>query len=145
MQYWNEMNTKYGFADGESYPAGIEIYRDVYVKAVSRLAEHFGSDYRVVPYDRCGVHNFCLWYFTTKEWFENVYLPRQEPSKKWVAVDNTEVTAGEKIFFDDTDDAMYKAIELALDLDIDRYVEVQTSVAPSFGEFLENVSTGNIF
>lgn len=136
MQYWEEMNTKFGFGDGECYPAGIEIYRDVYLKTISRLAEHFGSDYRVVPYDRCGVHNFCLWFYVSKAWFESVYLPKQEAGQPWKAVDEDDIHAAETEFCNGADYPMVEAIELAHELDIDQYIDVQTSLSPEFEGFL---------
>lgn len=138
MQYWDEMNDKYGFGDGGCYPAGIETYRDIYVKTVSRLAEYLESDYRVVPYNRCGVHNYCLWYFVSKNWFETVYLPMQEPEKQWSAVTETEIQAAESEFFENTDYMMAAAVELARELDIDQYVNIQVDLSPSFGEFLND-------
>lgn len=138
MQYWNEMNTKYGFSDGESYPAGIEIFRDLYVKAVSRLAEHFGSDFRVVPYNRCGVHNYCLWFYVTKEWFESIYLPLQKSGQMWPSVGEREIRAAETSFANAADDAMQKAVDRAFELELDNYVEVEVKLADDFGEFLLN-------
>lgn len=60
MRYWEDMQDKWGFSDGNAIPEGIEVYRDVYVRVVNRLATRFGSKYRAAPYDRGGVHNWCL-------------------------------------------------------------------------------------
>lgn len=60
MRYWEEMQSKWGFHDGEAIPEGIEHYRAVYIRAVNRLAEQLDSQVRTVAYNRCGLHNFCL-------------------------------------------------------------------------------------
>lgn len=136
MQYWDEMNTKYGFAEGLCCPAGLEIYRNVYVKTVSKLAEHFGSDYRVVPYDGCGSRNTCFWIYVPKAWFESVYLPKQEAGQEWTAVRENDIRAAGQIFLDEADYPMVEAIGLARELGIDQYIEVQTSLSPGFEAFL---------
>lgn len=60
MRYWDEMTSKYGFNDGESIPEGIEIYRDIYIRTVNKLASGYGSKVRAYGYDRPGVHNWCM-------------------------------------------------------------------------------------
>lgn len=60
MDYWEEMNSKWGFSDGEAVPPDAEQRREVYVTAINRLAERLGSAYRVEAYDRPGMHNWCL-------------------------------------------------------------------------------------
>ena len=37
MNYWSEMQSKWGFGDGDAVPAGIEHYRTAYILAVSAL------------------------------------------------------------------------------------------------------------
>ena len=138
MQYWDEMNTRYGFAEGLCCPAGLEIYRDVYVKTVSKLAEYFGSAYRVVPYDSGGSRNTCLWFYVSKVWFENVYLPKQETGQPWKAVDDDDISAAENDFRDEADYPMVEAVELARELGIDQYIEVQASLSPEFEGFLSD-------
>lgn len=60
MKYWEDMQSKYGFSDGEAVPEGAEVYREVYIAAVNAMAEKLGCAQRAVPYDRPGVHNWCL-------------------------------------------------------------------------------------
>ena len=60
MRFWDDMQNKYGFSDGEAVPDGAEVYRAVYIRAVNALAEQLGSTVRAVAYDRPGVHNWCL-------------------------------------------------------------------------------------
>jgi len=131
MQYWDEMNDKYGFGDGSAYPAGIEIYRDVYLKTVNKLAENRNSNLRIVPFDRGGVHNFCLWMVVPKECFESEFLPKQEPGKRWVGVDSM---PGDE---PDMDDELETAIEDAMGMDLDRFVLVNPVLSEEFTEFLD--------
>lgn len=67
MNYWDEMDDKYGFNDGCAVPVGAEKYRRVYVQAVNAIAEALGSSLRCYAYDRPGVHNWCLILFDTAE------------------------------------------------------------------------------
>src|SRR4051794_25024654 len=60
MRFWNEMQSKYGFADGEAIPEGVDVFRAVYIRAVNVLAAQLGSTVRAVVYDRPGIHNSCL-------------------------------------------------------------------------------------
>ena len=137
MRFWDEMNTKYGFGDGKSCPDGIEIYRDIYVKTVSKLAEHLGSDFRVVPYNRGGVHNVCLWFFVSKKWFENVYLSKQASGKPWSAATEDDIQGAESEFFEKADDMMDEAISLAFDLGIDGFVQFKAKQSKEFERFLK--------
>lgn len=60
MHYWDQMQSKWGFADGDAVPRDAHAAREVYVAGVNRLAERFGSRWRVGAYDRPGLHNHCL-------------------------------------------------------------------------------------
>ena len=60
MMYWNEMLSKWGFADGEATPPFVELHRRAYVLAVNALAKSLGSERRAVAYDRNGMHNSVL-------------------------------------------------------------------------------------
>jgi hypothetical protein len=60
MNYWDDMQSKFGFGDGEAVPEGAECYREVYISVVNALAEKLGSGVRAVPWDRPGCHNWCL-------------------------------------------------------------------------------------
>lgn len=138
MQYWDEMNNKYGFGDGSAYPAGVELYRDVYVKTVNKLAENRNSELRVVPFDRGGVHNYCLWMVVPKEWFETVFLPKQKPGEQWEGVDFKDLPdpdAPEP----EPDEELEAAIEEAMGLDLDSFVEVNPKLAEGFSEFLNGM------
>jgi len=43
MKYWDEMQSKWGFEDGGCVPAGAEVYREVYIRAVNLMAKKLGS------------------------------------------------------------------------------------------------------
>jgi hypothetical protein len=135
MQYWEEMNDKYGFGDGGAYPAGIELYRDVYLKVVNKLAENRNSELRIVPFDRGGVHNYCLWMVVPKEWFETVFLPKQKPGAQWEGVDFKDIPDANDPE-PEPDDELEAAIEDAMGMDLDSFVEVNPVLAEGFGEFL---------
>lgn len=135
MQYWEEMNDKYGFGDGSAYPAGIELYRDVYLKTVNKLAENRNSELRIVPFDRGGVHNYCLWMVVPKEWFEKEYLPKQKKNKQWEGVDFYDLpdpNAPEP----QPDEELEAAIEDAMGMDLDNFVEVNPVLSKDFAKFL---------
>lgn len=138
MQYWDEMNNKYGFGDGSAYPAGVELYRDVYVKTVNKLAENRNSDLRIVPFDRAGVHNYCLWMVVPKEWFETVYLPKQKPGEQWEGVDFKDLPNPDEPE-PEPDAELETAIEEAMGLDLDSFVEVNPVLAEGFTEFLNGM------
>ena len=60
MRYWDEMESKWGFDDGEDVPEDADMYRRIYVQAVNALAEKHGSEMRAAAYNRPGAHNWCL-------------------------------------------------------------------------------------
>lgn len=132
MQYWNEMSEKYGFGDGGAYPVGIELYRDVYVKTVNKLAEKHGSNVRILPYNRNGIHNNCMWVCVSKEVFEEVakhYGYRDE--KVWEAVEG-------RLELSSRDKAMYTAIADAFEMTLDDFIVVEPYIAHDFPDFLLN-------
>lgn len=138
MQYWEEMNNKYGFGDGSAYPAGVELYRDVYLKTVNKLAENRNSDLRIVPFDRGGVHNFCLWMVVPKEWFETVYLPKQKPGEQWEGAEWNDIPNADEPE-PEPDEQLEAAIEDAMGMDLDSFVEVNPKLAEGFTEFLNGM------
>lgn len=110
MRYWEDMRSKGGFADGEAVPDGAELYRAVYVRTVNRLAEQRGSDVRAVPYDRPGMHNWCLIVFRDARNLDGESVP--------------------------ADLGLEAAIDQAHTLDVDDYLRVSVTVDPSFDLFL---------
>ena len=125
MQYWYEMDSKWGFADGSAYPAGIEIFRDVYIQTVNKLAEKHGSAVRVVPFDRGGCHNYCLWITVEKGWFEENYKGQPITSCPKAAK---------------KDDAFEKAVEEAMEIGVDEFVIVDPKIdKEAFDLFLSDI------
>ncbi len=114
MRFWDEMQAKSGFSDGESVPEGADVYREVYIRAINRLAEQRGSTVRAVAYDRPGMHNWCLVTFRVAG-----------------TPDGTEVLP---------DDQMDTAIEQALDLDLDGFVPVVVAIHADFARFLADLT-----
>jgi hypothetical protein len=134
MKYWIEMESKFGFNDGDSMPSGVEVYREVYLKAVNALAKKHGSKVRAVPFDRPGMHNWCLWVLIPTAWFEKKYLPRQ--NGKWVPIGNDD----ELLSCDLAADAAFQAaVEAAMDLGLDEFVNVTVEVQPGFAELLQEL------
>ena len=138
MQYFESMKGKYGFDDGAACPVGIEIFRDIYAKAINRLAELRGSDLRIVPYDRPGCHNVYMVWLVTKEWFEAEFLPRQTEGKEWKTAENYELNAHGKDPDTEADEAMDRAIRDAHQLNLDSYISAVFIVEPTFNELLES-------
>lgn len=60
MKYIDDMMDKYGFNDGASTPQEVGELRMVYVAVINALAIHAKSDFRIVAYDRPGMHNGCM-------------------------------------------------------------------------------------
>lgn len=60
LPYLDDMFTKFGFNDGDDVPDGIERLRKLYIDGINRYAERLGSQFQAVPYDRPGMHNWCL-------------------------------------------------------------------------------------
>jgi len=72
MKYLEEMVYKMGFGDGEQIPDGVEVYREVYIRAINQVAAAMGSESRAVAYNRPGVHNPFLILFTSVEEFHQL-------------------------------------------------------------------------
>jgi len=60
MRYWADMQAKYGFQDGGETPVEAEACRYIYVTAMNKLLKKHGSAFRVLSWDRGGVHNSIL-------------------------------------------------------------------------------------
>lgn len=125
MQYWEDMSNKWGFSDGEAYPAGVEIYRNVYVKTVNKLAEKHNSRLRVIPFDRDGIHNFCLWVAVDKNWYEENYNNLHH-----VKLPDEEVIH---------DEGFVSAVEEAKELNLDDFVVVEAKLDDNFESFLAEI------
>ena len=131
MRFWNEMQDKYGFADGEAIPEGAEVFRAVYIRAVNALAAQLGSAVRAIAYDRSGVHNSCLILFYRVSDLEahDVSLFSQPIE---LDIDSAE-----------PDKPMEEAIQQADLMNLDDFIEVKVSVTDEFTDFLLNLHPVN--
>ena len=130
MRFWEDMQTKFGFNDGEAIPDGVDIYRSIYIRAVNRLAEKLNSQVRVAAYDRCGVHNFYL--IVTHNLNDLVGYEGD-------LTEHTDLQANEA----DADEAMEEAISQAQELDLDNYVQVEVSLSDDFEDFVTHLRPVN--
>jgi hypothetical protein len=131
MRFWNEMQDKYGFADGEAMPEGMDVFRAVYIRAVNALAAQLGSIVRAVTYDRPGIHNSCLilFYRVSDLKAHNISLFTQP----------IEMGIGSA----EPDELMEEAILQADLMNLDDFVEVQVSITDKFTDFLLNLRPVN--
>ena len=127
MQYWEEMQSKWGFNDGNSIPAGAEVYRTVYIQAVNRLAEQLNSTMRAVAYNRMGMHNYCLILF------HNVKDLKDVPLEQYI--DHVDIPA-EVV---EPDEAMDDAIGYAHDAQLDSWLHVSVEIDPDLDDYLEQL------
>jgi len=117
VKYFDEMNTKYGFNDGSSVPPDAEMCREVYCKVLNILLEKNSSAFRIKPFDRPGVHNWCL----------------------WIRVEKDKLDSEEETGFG-VDNGWEVSIEEAMDMDLDEFVEVEVKICESaLSDFLEEI------
>jgi len=124
MRFWEDMQSKWGFSDGNAVPDGIEVYREVYIRAVNKLAEQLGSSVRLVAYDRFGVHNWCL------------ILMHQLSDLQARGIENFTTHVDIDADTSGADEAMDEAIRQADELELDGFVEVTVSLADDFEAFM---------
>ncbi|MBI5668426.1 hypothetical protein FBR02_06730 [Anaerolineae bacterium CFX9] len=124
MRFWQDMQSKWGFSDGDAVPDGIEVYRTIYIRAVNQLAEQLGSSVRAAAYDRFGVHNWCLILI-----YKLADLQAHGIENFTAHTDiNAEIAAA--------DEAMEEAIRQAYELDLDTFAEVTVTLADDFEGFM---------
>jgi hypothetical protein len=140
MQYYEDMTSKYGFNDGNYAPAGIDKYRDVYVRAINAVAESLGSKHRVVPFDREGCHNSYLIVPVYAEWFNEFYMSKQKDGFLLIPADEfeTDKTEVKKIYVEEEDMLLTDAINIAQEMQLDDWIECTVSKKAGFGEWLNN-------
>jgi hypothetical protein len=124
MRFWDDMQSKWGFSDGDAVPDGVEVYREIYIRAVNQLAEQLGSSVRVVAYDRFGVHNWCLVLMYT---LADLWDHQVEDFTAHTDI-NAEITQA--------DEALEEAIRQAYELELDGFVEVIVTLTDDFEDFL---------
>lgn len=124
MRFWEDMQSKWGFSDGDAVPDGVEVYRDIYIRAVNQLAGELGSSVRVVAYDRFGVHNWCLILM-----YKLADLHAHDVEDFTAPTDiNAEIAQ--------TDEALEEAIRQAYELDLDSFAEVTVTLSDDFEGFV---------
>lgn len=131
MRFWEEMQSKWGFHDGEAIPEGVEAYRTVYIRAVNRLAEQLDSQVRAVAYNRCGLHNFCL------VLFHNVADLADVPVEQYTEHVNIPAEVVEP------DEAMREAIWQAEMWHLDELLDVTVTIDPGLDDFLDELKPGD--
>ena len=131
MRYWEEMQSKWGFNDGEAIPEGVEHYRTVYIRAVNRLAEQLNSQVRAVAYNRCGLHNFCL------VLFHNLTDLVDVPVEQYT--EHMDIPAAVV----EPDEAMREAIWQAETWHLDELLEVTVAIDPGLEAFLNELKPGD--
>jgi hypothetical protein len=124
MRFWEDMQSKWGFSDGNAVPDGVEVYREVYIRTVNKLAEQLGSSVRLVAYDRFGLHNWCL------------ILIHQLSDLQARGIENFAAHVDIDANTVGTDEAMEEAIRQADELELDGFVEVSVSLADDFETFM---------
>lgn len=123
MRYWEEMQGKWGFGDGDAVPDGAEEYRKVYIEVVNAFAEQLGSDYHYVTFDRPGMHNWCL-----------VIIAKNGTTDDEARV--AEVDPG-------GDEALQNAVSAAYDFNVDDFVEIDVTINEhSLGILVERIKKG---
>lgn len=127
MRFWNDMQSKYGFGDGDAVPDGVAVYRAVYIRTVNTLAAQLGSAVRATAYDRAGVHNWCLVLFYRAE-----DLAAREIIDFTQPLDITAETV-------EPDDAMNEAIRQTYEFDLDSFMRVRVEVNAAFEQFVTNL------
>src|SRR5919109_4407216 len=115
MQYYDEMQTKYGFGDGGSIPPDAQACRTVYVEALNQVAASLGSEVRACEYDRPGVHNPVLIQFRGKD---------AQPGNDCC----------------DPDERMLEAIERCYKMDLDFLVKVRVTIDPRYKETISRLA-----
>lgn len=145
MRYFEEMESKYGF-DRCPPPAEAAACRYVYCKAVNKMAEHFGSSYRLIP--ACGLGNGFLVLHVPATWYDQVYQPLAATQPYWYDAPDElveQVRADFGDVFDAVDDALMRAVEHAQRCRVDDLVRVTVELCDQLddrlAEYLENPET----
>lgn len=115
MKYFEEMNSKYGFNDGYSVPPDAYKCREVYCITLNKLLEKNDSICRIIPFDRPGLHNGCMWMRVPKD---NLLSHVEcEPDEAWT-----------------------KSVDEAMELGLDEFVAVECSIyEDALEDFLEEL------
>lgn len=124
MKFWEDMQSKWGFNDGNAIPEGVEDYRTVYIRAVNRLAEQLNSQVRAVAYNRPGLHNYCLVIFYKVTDLQDISV---EQYAKHVDIHAPVV---------EPDEAMREAIWQAYEAQLDNFLQITVEIDPELDDFI---------
>jgi hypothetical protein len=129
MNYWDEMQGKFGFSDGSAIPSDAYEHRSVYIQVINKLAEKYGSKLRAIAYNRPGFHNSCMVLFYTLEDIQAAEITNFTEGEQ--TPDTDEIT--------NLDEAMRTAIQEAYELDLDSYIQTVVQITPEFDELLSGL------
>ena len=136
MRYFDEMfNNKVGFNDGDSIPPDAEQTREVYIQAINAYAERLGSEYRLVAYDRFGVHNFYLILLYAKRDLDAAHI---DPAAYHI---HTEIPAN-PINLSEADEAMQEAVRTAYEMSLDAFILISIEIDEGLTGFLSDLREG---
>lgn len=138
MIYFNEMNNKYGFADGSAIPREALECRTVYVRVLNVLLERLGSACRILPFDRGGCHNWCLWIRVSVETYNQIVSETKSGS-------DPDGSGLQDYQEPEPDDAWRQAVGIANQMGLDECIEVRVQIDDSaLNETLEFAKTGQL-
>ena len=120
MKYFEEMNSKWGFCDGEATPPDAEVLREVYVRVFNALLAKHHSECRILPFNRGGCHNNLMWVRIPVAHFDKIEA--SEPH--WWTNGEYDSLPPDV----DTDAAWDTAIEEAENLNLDELVQVKVTI-----------------
>ncbi len=134
MQYWEEMNDKYGFGDGGSVPRDAELCRNVYVRALNAVAEQKGSNVRAISFNRGGCHNPILIVMVTLAQFNAI--PVEYRLSGDYDLDNL---PDEK---EPSDAAWEATVAECMEIGLDDYVVYSPEIEPAFAQVVTDLKAG---
>lgn len=118
MIYYEDMQTKAGFSDGEDVPSNAWSARTLYITALNHVAKERGSNVRVVAYDRPGMHNPCLMIHVTAPMLDEI---GGDPDRSHPEVFDVMQKHGVSVQVF-PDEGFREAEEICHDLNLDQYL-----------------------
>ena len=134
MDYYEDMTSKFGFSDGETVPPDASERREIYIRAINKIAAALGSKQRMVAWDRGGIHNWCL---ITPLLVDDLIQVGcnldllHDPVHIGLSYDRLV-----KLSPPEEDEAMQQAIITANGANLDQYVETVVTINPAFEKHL---------
>lgn len=129
MKYIDEMMEKYGFGDGADVPQEAGELRMVYVSVVNALAIQIKSQFRMVAFDRPGMHNGCMVVFVDKDVLKKAIRNKKELDE--VVNDAKPVSMNlDEVQYHETDDLFKDAFSEASDMDppLEELIQVEVTI-----------------